>query len=240
MRAESSSRTSAELTKNKKQRQKRPWERGESPKLVRKYLNCLEELRAITDLANKKLMVLRGLLEDVERLEAEYDAKGLPTNPPTNPDDSSRRSGSSSPNTDELETEPMTDRINWAIDMIEEQRRDASFLVDYFTTALNELFQLRSIEQNEMAIVADSQNKAIILFTGVTIVFLPLSFMTSYWGMNLRGIADTTLDQNYFWSTCGTVSFMLVLIIVVFGFRHDIVRGLEDKGILKKKPAKIE
>src|SRR6266516_2224505 len=53
-----------------------------------------------------------------------------------------------------------------------------------------QLFQLRSIEQNELAIIADSQNKAILIFTGVTVIFLPLSFCASYFGMNLKGVVD--------------------------------------------------
>lgn len=43
---------------------------------------------------------------------------------------------------------------------------------------LPQLFQLRTIEQNELAIIADSNNKAILVFTVVTIIFLPLSFFT--------------------------------------------------------------
>ena len=43
---------------------------------------------------------------------------------------------------------------------------------------LIQLFQLRTIEQNELAIIAESNNKAILVFTVVTIIFLPLSFFT--------------------------------------------------------------
>lgn len=53
-----------------------------------------------------------------------------------------------------------------------------------------------------MAIVADSQSKA-VLFTGVT-VLLPLSFFTSYFGMNLRGLAETDRDENCSWTLCGS------------------------------------
>ena len=34
------------------------------------------------------------------------------------------------------------------------------------------------MEQNELAMIAESNNKAILLFTVVTIIFLPLSFFT--------------------------------------------------------------
>ena len=41
-----------------------------------------------------------------------------------------------------------------------------------------QLFQLRTMEQNELAMIAESNNKAILVFTVVTIIFLPLSFFT--------------------------------------------------------------
>ena len=73
-----------------------------------------------------------------------------------------------------------------------------------------------------MAIVSDSQNKAILVFTGVTTVFLPLSFFTSYFGMNLNGIADSHESQGYFWKVCGTVAFVMVLIVTVAAFSHHL------------------
>jgi Mg2+ and Co2+ transporter CorA len=86
----------------------------------------------------------------------------------------------------------------------------------------DQLFQLRSIEQNELAIVADSQNKAILVFTGVTIIFLPLSFFTSYYGMNLQGIVGTQKNEAFFWKVCGTVAFLVILFIVVYAFRNKL------------------
>jgi Mg2+ and Co2+ transporter CorA len=81
---------------------------------------------------------------------------------------------------------------------------------------------LRSIEQNELAIIADNKNKAIFVFTGVTIIFLPLSFFTSYFGMNIGGIVDTDKTERYFWEVCGTVSFVIILIFGVFAMRYRL------------------
>lgn len=191
------------------------------------------------------------MLSDAARFEEEYAMEGLEAN------------------TDDDEVETMRERIEWAVAMVEEQRRDAVFLVDYFHTALNEvstlptfplspsfpapvlgrfmktgtktltsqLFQLRSIEQNEMAIVADSQNKAVLLFTGVTVVFLPLSFFTSYFGMNLRGVADTDKDENYFWAVCGSIAFLMVLVLVGYAFRRDVGRRVEVEWRARWVPA---
>lgn len=90
------------------------------------------------------------------------------------------------------------------------------------TVVQNQLFQLRTIEQNELAIIAESNNKAILVFTVVTIIFLPLSFFTSYFGMNLRGIADTDRTERYFWAVCGSVTIFVVSLTVLFGFKNRL------------------
>lgn len=86
----------------------------------------------------------------------------------------------------------------------------------------SQLFQLRSIEQNELAIIADTQHKAIFVFTAVTIIFLPLSFFTSYFGMNLQGVVNTDKTESYFWKVGGSVSFCLVLTTCFWAFRYRI------------------
>jgi Mg2+ and Co2+ transporter CorA len=90
-----------------------------------------------------------------------------------------------------------------------------------------QLFQLRSIEQNELAIVADHQNKAILLFTGVTIVFLPLSFFTSYFGMNLEGLQNNDKTEAYFWKVCGTIGFAIMLAVTLWIGRHRVFRQIQ-------------
>jgi len=76
--------------------------------------------------------------------------------------------------------------------------------------------------------VADTQQKAIVVFTTVTIIFLPLSFFTSYFGMNLKGIADTDKEEGYFWKVGGSVSLAVVFIISFFAFRYRIRQGLSS------------
>jgi Mg2+ and Co2+ transporter CorA len=87
---------------------------------------------------------------------------------------------------------------------------------------LPQLFQLRSIEQNELAVIADSQNKAIFVFTGVTLIFLPLSFFTSYYGMNIQGIVDTNMNVDDFWRLSATLTFGILTLISLYAFRDRI------------------
>ena len=114
------------------------------------------------------------------------------------------------------------DRLTFAHTSVKAQHDCIERLLIDAKGSMNALFQLRSIEQNELAIVSDSQNKAIMVFTGVTIIFLPLSFFTSYYGMNLTGIVGTTRGEGYFWKVCGTVALLIVLFVVLGAYRHHL------------------
>ena len=99
-----------------------------------------------------------------------------------------------------------------------------------------QLFQLRTIEQNELAIIAESNNKAILVFTIVTIIFLPLSFFTSYFGMNLKGVIDTDRTERYFWAVCGSVTVFVVSMTVLFGFKNRLHAWIwDDREFAKRK-----
>lgn len=99
-----------------------------------------------------------------------------------------------------------------------------------------QLFQLRTIEQNELAIIAESNNKAILVFTIVTIIFLPLSFFTSYFGMNLKGVIDTDKTERYFWAVCGSVTVLVVSMTVLFGFKNRLHAWIwDDREFTKRK-----
>lgn len=66
------------------------------------------------------------------------------------------------------------------------------------------------------------KQKAIFVFTTVTIIFLPLSFFTSYFGMNLKGIVGTDYTEVYFWKVGGSVSITIILIVCLLAFSHRI------------------
>ena len=94
-----------------------------------------------------------------------------------------------------------------------------------------QLFQLRSIQQGELAISTDSTGKAVLVFTGVTIIFLPLSFFTSYFGMQLKGVVGTDKTEGYFWEVCGTVGFAIVVATTIYAFRHTVGAAMFKKRL---------
>ena len=57
----------------------------------------------------------------------------------------------------------------------------------------------------------DDNSKAIFVFTIVTILFLPMSFVASFFGMNVIGISATTTTLRHFWSISLPLTFGIVI-----------------------------
>jgi Mg2+ and Co2+ transporter CorA len=58
----------------------------------------------------------------------------------------------------------------------------------------------------------EHHGKAILVFTMVTIIFLPMSFVASVFGMNVADIRNMTGGQWYFWCCA------LVMTVITVGF----------------------
>ncbi|KAL8706622.1 MAG: hypothetical protein Q9201_000369 [Fulgogasparrea decipioides] len=118
------------------------------------------------------------------------------------------------------------DRFEETLRKLNKQREGLTATLDELKSSLDVYFQLKTIEQNERALLAETNNQAILVFTVVTVIFLPLSFFTSYFGMNLGGIADTDKRETYFWKVCGSTTLMIVIMTLLFGFKrrlHDVI-----------------
>lgn len=61
-----------------------------------------------------------------------------------------------------------------------------------------------------ISLKAESNNKAIVVFTVVTIIFLPLSFVTSYLGMNTSDLRDMKSGQTLFWAIGAPVAVVVL------------------------------
>lgn len=63
----------------------------------------------------------------------------------------------------------------------------------------------------------ESNSKAITIFTTVTVIFLPLSFVTSYLGMNSVDIRNGTFNQGLFWLIAipSTTALLFLLWIII-------------------------
>lgn len=78
----------------------------------------------------------------------------------------------------------------------------------------------QSTEINE-----EDHGKAIFVFTVVTTIFLPLSFVTSFLGMNTTDIRDTTYSQSLFWMIALPVTAIVMALVMGVAYNSD---GLKD------------
>ena len=67
----------------------------------------------------------------------------------------------------------------------------------------------------------EDHGKAIMIFTVVTVIFLPLSFATSYFGMNTADIRDMNQTQSLFWSVAIPLTVITVGGCMLIGYNGD-------------------
>lgn len=181
--------------------------------LVRQYVSCMDEISQIQEMCKQKIDLLKDLAVDNEKMHSS-NKQHL----------AARLEGSieSIKIFNDTLLQSLTE-LRFSLQVVGLAARTypaLSYNPSLLTTI--QLFQLKTIEQNEIAIYAESNNKAILVFTIVTIVFLPLSFFTSYFGMNLQGIANTDKTQRDFWAICGSITVFIVGLTIVFGFSERI------------------
>ncbi len=85
-----------------------------------------------------------------------------------------------------------------------------------FLSNLDDISKLRNeISKNAQAlrhnieVMEEGNSKAIFIFTLVTIIFLPLSFVASVFGMNTSDVRNMNTDQSLFWAIALPVTAMV-------------------------------
>jgi Mg2+ and Co2+ transporter CorA len=88
----------------------------------------------------------------------------------------------------------------------------------------------QSVEIND-----DDHGKAILVFTIVTLIFLPLSFVTSFLGMNTIDIRNQDSTQSLFWEVALPITAVVVIMALVIGYRYDAIREWAENNLGKRK-----
>ena len=115
---------------------------------------------------------------------------------------------------------------------------------------LDVLLQFRVLEQQELTVSQSHlatqqqslaidearssrvQSRSVMIFTAITIIFLPLSFFKSYFGMNVTDIVNTNHTSSYFWIVAGPVSGVIVLAIFAV---MKVLSALKDPVLDEEK-----
>jgi hypothetical protein len=81
-----------------------------------------------------------------------------------------------------------------------------------------------------MEIQQESNGNALIVFTLVTIIFLPLSWATSYLGMNTSDIRNTKSGQWLFWTIAVPVTSVVIGLSLLVVLKGEAIRELLIKA----------
>ncbi|RMZ71165.1 Mg2+ transporter [Pyrenophora seminiperda CCB06] len=93
-------------------------------------------------------------------------------------------------------------------------RDDYNDLISHCRPLSNRTKQILEISEED-------HGKAIMIFTVVTVIFLPLSFATSYFGMNTADIRDMNQTQSLFWSVAIPLTILTVGGCMLIGYNGD-------------------
>ncbi|KAK6355866.1 hypothetical protein TWF718_000245 [Orbilia javanica] len=78
--------------------------------------------------------------------------------------------------------------------------------------------------QEALSVKDEDNGKAILVFTIVTTIFLPLNFVTSFFGMNTTDIRDIDRDQRIFWTTAIPVTVVVLGLSISWAYFGDSIQ----------------
>ena len=188
--------------------------RSPTSKLVMDLLACQEELNIVIQITQKQL----DLIHQVQELTMISIPQGQHA-PPSSP-----RHSISAP--DRLSGDPpvlsrsthntsyhllTADPIAKLQDNLQRELSDLQDLRDNANTLVSRTIQLVNLRM-------ESSSKAMLVFTVVTIIFLPLNFVTSFFGMNVSDIRDMQATQSLFWlvAMCVTAGVFVASVFLAF------------------------
>ncbi|KAL8734120.1 MAG: hypothetical protein Q9166_001605 [cf. Caloplaca sp. 2 TL-2023] len=84
--------------------------------------------------------------------------------------------------------------------VVERMRNEIERRIEDFEELLDQADTIQYTAAQSISLKAETNNRAILIFTVVTIIFLPLTFVAGYFGMNARDIRDMSSGQSLFWA----------------------------------------
>lgn len=192
--------------------------RAPSTKLVMDLLACQEELNIVIQITQQQL----DLIMQIRSLTAEFETQ------PQHPLERARSADRAVPNVNlpgedltaprhratyrQLTASHFNDPLAKLEDNLQRELSDLKDLRDNANTLVSRTIQLVNIR-------LEDHGKAILVFTVVTIIFLPLNFVTSFFGMNTVDIREMTGTQSLFWLVAICVTAGVLGASVFFAFQ---------------------
>lgn len=108
------------------------------------------------------------------------------------------------------------------IERLNEQMTDQISQDEQNLSQLVEILQELEVKARyRIEVLEEDNRKTIFVFTVVTAVFLPLSFVTSFLGMNTKDVRDLDSTQALFWEIGIPITAIIIMIIVFWAHNSD-------------------
>lgn len=194
--------------------------RSPSTKLVMDLLACQEELNIVIQITQQQLDMILQIRALTGKVESQ------PQHPAILANSTTRTMSNVAPPGDPTENmiprqlratyrhwtaSNFNDPLAKLEDNLQRELADLQDLRDNANTLVSRTIQLVNIR-------LEDHGKAILVFTVVTIIFLPLNFVSSFFGMNTQDIRDMAATQSLFWlvAICVTAGVLGASIFLAF------------------------
>ncbi|KAK4962021.1 hypothetical protein LTR10_002517 [Elasticomyces elasticus] len=203
--------------------------RAPSTKLVMDLIACQEELNVVIQITQQQIDMLAGLQSLLEANDGPHPAS-LQTSPVSQRPTSAGYRGYAEMDAwtaprhratyRQISASQLSDPMAQVLDNLQRELVDLHDLRDNTDRLVTRTIQLVNIR-------LEDHGKAILVFTVVTIVFLPLNFVSSFFGMNFVDIRNMDRTQGLFWLVAVCVTFGVVAASLFLAFSGgDILEKL--------------
>ncbi|KAF2793296.1 hypothetical protein K505DRAFT_244772 [Melanomma pulvis-pyrius CBS 109.77] len=216
--------------------------RSPSTKLVMDLLQVQEELNIIIQIMEQQMELVTSLQDTLNHGRGKGKSQSSTRNHQDRPPGYIPHTGSI-PHADlatyrQLSFSHLSDPGAQLLENLQREYADLCDLRENSNSLINRTIQLVNIR-------LEDHGKAILVFTIVTIIFLPLSFVSSFFGMNFSDIRDMESTQRLFWIisgslTVGTVGFAIFLAFYGGAIVDWVVTWRENRTRRARKPDVVQ
>lgn len=130
------------------------------------------------------------------------------------------------------------DKRRAAMSKVEFQSIDSSIAAcnertERFNTFIIRAKGLKEQLRQNLEIMDSDQSNATYVFTTVTVIFLPLSFVTGFFGMNTADIRNSTSNQSLFWLIGLPLTMLVIGLAYLIAYKGDELRDLSAWTVAK-------